>query len=59
LPERITMESSASHVLAVVGDLMVRNTGSTLWTRLQTWDYLLGIGLGLLRAGAIRIRASI
>lgn len=37
------LESSQPDVLAVAGDLMVRNTRSTLWTRLQTWDYLLGI----------------
>jgi biofilm PGA synthesis N-glycosyltransferase PgaC len=37
------LESSPRDVVAVAGDVMVRNSRSTIWSRLQMWDYLLGI----------------
>ena len=37
------MLSSPADVLAVAGDLMVRNSRDGFWARLQVWDYLLGI----------------
>lgn len=37
------LESSPSSVSAVAGCVLVRNSRSNLWTRLQEWDYFLGI----------------
>lgn len=37
------LESSPSDVAAVAGCVLVRNSRSTFWSRLQTWDYFLGI----------------
>ncbi|HEY2044401.1 MAG TPA: glycosyltransferase [Jatrophihabitans sp.] len=37
------MESSPSDVLAVAGNVQVRNSRQNMWSRLQSWDYLLGI----------------
>lgn len=35
--------SSPSDVVAVAGTVLVRNSRASLWTRLQEWDYFLGI----------------
>jgi biofilm PGA synthesis N-glycosyltransferase PgaC len=35
--------SGPAEVRAVAGAVLVRNTRSSLWSRLQTWDYFLGI----------------
>lgn len=35
--------SSPGDVSAVAGAVLVRNSRSTFWSRLQTWDYFLGI----------------
>ncbi len=37
------LESSPGDVVAVAGSVLVRNSRSTVWTRLQEWDYFLGI----------------
>ena len=37
------MEAAPPDVLAVAGNVQVRNSRETLWSRLQSWDYLLGI----------------
>ncbi len=37
------LASSPPDVRAVAGAVLVRNSRSTLWSRLQTWDYFLGI----------------
>jgi biofilm PGA synthesis N-glycosyltransferase PgaC len=37
------LESGPSDVLAVAGNVQVRNSRESIWTRLQAWDYLLGI----------------
>ena len=37
------LESSPPEVAAVAGCVLVRNSRSTFWSRLQTWDYFLGI----------------
>lgn len=37
------LESGPSDVLAVAGNVQVRNSRESIWTRVQTWDYLLGI----------------
>ncbi len=37
------MVSSPAEVCAVAGAVLVRNSRSTFWSRLQTWDYFLGI----------------
>lgn len=37
------MISSPSDVSAVAGSMLVRNSRETFWTRIQEWDYLLGI----------------
>jgi biofilm PGA synthesis N-glycosyltransferase PgaC len=37
------LESSPAEVAAVAGCVLVRNTRHTFWTRIQTWDYFLGI----------------
>jgi biofilm PGA synthesis N-glycosyltransferase PgaC len=31
------------HVQAVAGSVLVRNSRDSLWTRMQEWDYFLGI----------------
>lgn len=35
--------SSPDDVAAVAGTVLVRNSRSTIWTRIQEWDYFLGI----------------
>lgn len=35
--------SAPADVLAVAGNVQVRNSRDTIWARLQAWDYLLGI----------------
>jgi poly-beta-1,6-N-acetyl-D-glucosamine synthase len=37
------LESGPPDVLAVAGNVQVRNSRENIWTRVQTWDYLLGI----------------
>ncbi|MDE3065332.1 MAG: glycosyltransferase family 2 protein [Acidobacteriota bacterium] len=37
------LASSPADVRAVAGAVLVRNSRSTFWSRLQTWDYFLGI----------------
>lgn len=37
------IKSSPSNVCAVAGSMLVRNSRETIWTRLQEWDYFLGI----------------
>jgi biofilm PGA synthesis N-glycosyltransferase PgaC len=37
------LRSSVPEVTAVAGSVLVRNSRSNLWTRLQEWDYFLGI----------------
>jgi len=37
------LESSPSNVAAVAGCVLVRNTRNSFWSKLQTWDYFLGI----------------
>jgi len=37
------LESSPPDVAAVAGCVLVRNSRSTFWCRIQTWDYFLGI----------------
>ncbi len=37
------MASSPPNVRAVAGAVLVRNSRSTFWSQLQTWDYFLGI----------------
>jgi poly-beta-1,6-N-acetyl-D-glucosamine synthase len=37
------LESGPRDVLAVAGNVQVRNSRENIWTRVQTWDYLLGI----------------
>lgn len=37
------LESSPPEVAAVAGCVLVRNSRATFWSRLQTWDYFLGI----------------
>lgn len=37
------MKSSPSDVCAVAGSMLVRNSRESIWTRLQEWDYFLGI----------------
>jgi len=37
------LESSPSDVEAVAGCVLVRNSRNSFWTRLQEWDYFLGI----------------
>ena len=37
------LESSPPEVAAVAGCVLVRNSRTTFWSRLQTWDYFLGI----------------
>jgi biofilm PGA synthesis N-glycosyltransferase PgaC len=35
--------SAPSDVQAVAGSVLVRNSRDSLWTRMQEWDYFLGI----------------
>ncbi|WP_245578150.1 glycosyltransferase family 2 protein [Alicyclobacillus herbarius] len=37
------MMRSPKHVAAVAGTVLVRNSRTNLWTRMQEWDYFLGI----------------
>ncbi|MFT8362726.1 MAG: glycosyltransferase [Sporolactobacillus sp.] len=37
------IEKSPADVCAIAGSMLVRNSRSTFWTRLQEWDYFLGI----------------
>ncbi|WP_332238315.1 glycosyltransferase family 2 protein [Sporolactobacillus sp. KGMB 08714] len=37
------LESSPPEVCAVAGSMLVRNSRETIWTRIQEWDYFLGI----------------
>lgn len=37
------IESSPANVGAVAGSMLVRNSRETIWTRIQEWDYFLGI----------------
>jgi biofilm PGA synthesis N-glycosyltransferase PgaC len=37
------MKSSPANVCAVAGSVLVRNSRETIWTRIQEWDYFLGI----------------
>ncbi|HZG71168.1 MAG TPA: glycosyltransferase [Chondromyces sp.] len=37
------MKSSPSDVCAVAGSMLVRNSRESIWTRIQEWDYFLGI----------------
>lgn len=37
------LESGPPDVLAVAGNVQVRNSRESIWTRVQSWDYLLGI----------------
>ena len=37
------MKSSPEDVVAVAGSVLVKNSRDNLWTRLQEWDYFLGI----------------
>ncbi|WP_088072709.1 glycosyltransferase family 2 protein [Gottfriedia luciferensis] len=37
------IKSSPSDVCAVAGSMLVRNSRETFWTRIQEWDYFLGI----------------
>lgn len=37
------MKSSPDNVCAVAGSMLVRNSRETIWTRIQEWDYFLGI----------------
>jgi biofilm PGA synthesis N-glycosyltransferase PgaC len=37
------MKSSPSDVCAVAGSILVRNSRESIWTKIQEWDYFLGI----------------
>lgn len=37
------LNSSPSNVCAVAGSVLVRNSRQNIWTRLQEWDYFIGI----------------
>lgn len=37
------IKSSPANVCAVAGSMLVRNSRETIWTRIQEWDYFLGI----------------
>lgn len=37
------IKSSPDNVCAVAGSMLVRNSRETIWTRIQEWDYFLGI----------------
>ena len=37
------IKSSPANVCAVAGSTLVRNSRETIWTRIQEWDYFLGI----------------
>lgn len=37
------IQSSPSNVCAVAGSMLVRNSRESMWTRIQEWDYFLGI----------------
>ncbi|CAM3246634.1 glycosyltransferase [Sporolactobacillus spathodeae] len=37
------IKNSPNNVCAVAGSMLVRNSRETLWTRIQEWDYFLGI----------------
>lgn len=37
------LRSGPPDLLAVAGNVQVRNSRESIWTRVQTWDYLLGI----------------
>lgn len=37
------MKSSPNDVCAVAGSMLVRNSRESIWTRVQEWDYFLGI----------------